>query len=48
MVSLPEMDLCPAAYLVISSAEAATGLAKYDGIRYGYCTEAANNPDLTG
>lgn len=46
--SLPEMDLCPAAYLVISSAEAATGLAKYDGIRYGYCTEAANNPDLDG
>lgn len=45
--SLPEIDSSLAAYYVISSAEAATNLARYDGIRYGYRTEEMENLSLS-
>lgn len=35
-VPLPNIDAALAAYYVISSAEASSNLARYDGIRYGY------------
>ncbi len=38
-VSLPSLDLALPAYYVISSAEASSNLARFDGIRYGYRTE---------
>lgn len=34
--SLPEIDACASAYFILSSAEAASSLARYDGIRYGF------------
>ncbi len=34
--SLPIMDLGLSAYYIISSAEASSNLARYDGVRYGY------------
>ncbi len=38
-VSLPSLDLALPAYYVISSAEASSNLARFDGIRYGHRTE---------
>ncbi len=38
-VSLPSLKLALPAYYVISSAEASSNLARFDGIRYGYRTE---------
>lgn len=38
-VSLPVLDLGLSTYYIISSAEASSSLARYDGIRYGYRTE---------
>ncbi len=35
-VSIPSLDLALPAYYVISSAEASSNLARFDGIRYGY------------
>jgi len=35
--SFPEVDYCAPVYSVLSSAEAASSLGRYDGIRYGYC-----------
>ena len=35
-ISLPSTDYALAAYYIISSAEAASNLGRYDGIRYGY------------
>lgn len=35
-VSIPSLDHALAAYYVISSAEASSNLARFDGIRYGY------------
>ncbi len=37
--SLPIMDLGLSAYYIISSAEASSNLARYDGVRYGYRSE---------
>lgn len=39
VISLPFVDKGLSAYYVISSAEASSNLARYDGIRYGYRTE---------
>ena len=38
-VSLPSLKLALPAYYVISSAEASSNLARFDGIRYGYRTK---------
>ena len=37
--SMPAIDHALAAYYVISSAEASSNLARFDGVRYGYRTE---------
>lgn len=38
-VSMPSIDYALSAYYVISSAEASSNLARFDGIRYGYRTK---------
>lgn len=46
-VSMPSIDYALSAYYVISSAEASSNLARFDGIRYGYrCKEYDNIDDL--
>ena len=35
-VSIPSLDYALPAYYVISSAEASSNLARFDGVRYGY------------
>jgi aspartyl-tRNA(Asn)/glutamyl-tRNA(Gln) amidotransferase subunit A len=44
-VSLPTMDYGTAVYFVISRAEAASNLARYDGIRYGVRSKNARTLD---
>ena len=44
-VRLPNMALCIPVYYVLSSAEASSNLARYDGVRYGY--RAREFDDLT-
>lgn len=43
-VSLPSTDYALSAYYIISSAEASSNLARYDGVKYGY--RAENFKDL--
>lgn len=38
-ISLPSADYALAAYYIISSAEASSNLARFDGLKYGYTTE---------
>lgn len=46
-VSMPSIDYALSAYYVISSAEASSNLARFDGIRYGYrCDEYDNIDEL--
>ncbi len=42
-VSIPSLDLALAAYYVISSAEASSNLARFDGIRYGFRADSYDN-----
>ncbi len=42
-VSLPVTDYALAAYYIISSAEASSNLARYDGVKYGYRAESFDN-----
>ena len=42
-VDLPHIDAAVAAYYVLSSAEASTNLARYDGVRYGHRTESSED-----
>lgn len=42
-VSLPHLTYADAAYYIISSAEASSSLARYDGIRFGNRSENAQN-----
>lgn len=44
-VSMPSIDYALSAYYVISSAEASSNLARFDGIRYGYRSDDYNNID---
>ena len=40
-VSMPSLKYAIAAYYLIASAEASSNLARYDGIKFGYCTPNA-------
>lgn len=42
-VSLPSLDLALAAYYIIVPAEISSNLSRYDGQRYGYSYDGANN-----
>lgn len=42
-IKLSTMDYAAAAYFIISRAEAASNLARFDGIRYGYRSKAAKS-----
>ena len=42
-VSLPATDFAVPAYYLISSAEASSNLARYDGIKYGFAAENCKN-----
>ncbi|MGN0452238.1 MAG: Asp-tRNA(Asn)/Glu-tRNA(Gln) amidotransferase subunit GatA [Ruminococcus sp.] len=44
-VSMPSIDFALSAYYVISSAEASSNLARFDGIRYGYRSDDYSNID---
>lgn len=41
-VSMPSLKYAIAAYYLIASAEASSNLARYDGIKFGYCSPHAN------
>lgn len=46
-VSMPSIDYALSAYYVISSAEASSNLARFDGVRYGYrCDDYSNTDEL--
>ena len=42
-VEVPHAKYCAPCYYIITSAEASSNLARFDGIRYGYCDHKANN-----
>lgn len=42
-VSLPRLELAIPIYFIISSAEASSNLARYDGVRYGHRSERADD-----
>ncbi|MDF2614846.1 MAG: glutamyl-tRNA(Gln) amidotransferase, subunit [Clostridia bacterium] len=44
-VSMPSLKYAIAAYYLIASAEASSNLARYDGIKFGYCTPDAKTYD---
>jgi aspartyl-tRNA(Asn)/glutamyl-tRNA(Gln) amidotransferase subunit A len=46
-ISLPVMDHAAAVYFMVSRAEAASNLARFDGVRYGYrCEDPATLTDM--
>ncbi|MBO5908973.1 MAG: Asp-tRNA(Asn)/Glu-tRNA(Gln) amidotransferase subunit GatA [Clostridia bacterium] len=42
-ISLPFVDYAVAAYYIIACAEASSNLSRFDGVKYGYRTENADN-----
>lgn len=44
-VSFPNLKYALPAYYVISSAEASSNLARFDGVKYGYCAEGYSDID---
>lgn len=38
-VSMPSLEYAVSAYYLLSSAEAASNLSRYDGVKFGYCTD---------
>lgn len=42
-VSIPSIDYSAAVYFIVSRAEAASNLARFDGVRYGFRSPNANN-----
>ena len=42
-ITLPSLDYSAAAYFIISRAEAASNLARFDGVRYGMRSQTAKN-----
>lgn len=42
-ITLPESDYAIAAYYILTTAEASSNLARFDGARYGYRSEDADN-----
>jgi aspartyl-tRNA(Asn)/glutamyl-tRNA(Gln) amidotransferase subunit A len=45
MVSFPYLEYLIPIYYILSTAEASSNLARFDGVRYGYRSEAAGNMD---
>ncbi len=43
-ISLPSTEYALSAYYIISSAEASSNLARFDGVKYGYRAEGCKNP----
>ena len=44
-IQLPDLQAAVSSYYVLAPAEAATNLARFDGVRYGYRSEHANTLD---
>jgi aspartyl-tRNA(Asn)/glutamyl-tRNA(Gln) amidotransferase subunit A len=45
-IKLEHIHLSVPAYYVVAPAEASSNLARFDGVRFGYCSEAAADADL--
>lgn len=46
-VSMKELDYIVPAYYVLTTAEASSNFSRYDGVRYGYRSEASNDLEST-
>ena len=44
-ISLPSTEYALPAYYIISSAEASSNLARFDGVKYGYSRQGVHRPE---